>query len=316
MREKYRLGAMDRADWLDPISLSRVDQLVATLSNPAELRKHRAYQTESEARLRALPSIVLEMPCFAYPVIHEERPYSGVPGGGGGGTGGAGGNGSGGGATNAAPGSAGSASVMGGIGAGVFPDGTTAAGVTGGGGGGGVHDYYGGNLRVAKEGGTVGTPSAGGGVGAGAEEEGNGGSGGGGGGNGSRGGGGDESDDAEMMAGAGGRAWGSSDVMAGAGVEAFCLVSDYEMEEDNPVEHKYRKLAHDQLRGLVDPELKPNRDERQRIDAIVAARQDHLRMEDRDLIWKFRYCLTDNKRCFPSFFQQHFEICSTCRLAY
>lgn len=63
-----------------------------------------------------------------------------------------------------------------------------------------------------------------------------------------------------------------------------------------PVEHKYRKLAHDQLRGLVDHELKPNRDERQRIDTIVATRQDHLKMEDRDLIWKFRYCLTDNKR--------------------
>ncbi|CAN0325679.1 unnamed protein product, partial [Ectocarpus sp. 12 AP-2014] len=49
MREKYRLRAMDRADWLDPASLSRVDRLVAALADPDELRKHRAYQTDAEA---------------------------------------------------------------------------------------------------------------------------------------------------------------------------------------------------------------------------------------------------------------------------
>ncbi|CAM9679195.1 unnamed protein product, partial [Ectocarpus sp. 4 AP-2014] len=151
MREKYRLRAMDRADWLDPASLSRVDRLVAALADPDELRKHRAYQTDAEASLRDSPKL-------------------------------------------------------------------------------------------------------------------------------------------------GGRAWGASDLLAGGGSDAFLLVSDYEMEEDNPVEHKYRKLAHDQLRGLVDPELKPNRDERHRIDDLVAGRQDHLSMEDKDLLWKFRYCLTDNKR--------------------
>ncbi|CAN0029761.1 unnamed protein product, partial [Ectocarpus fasciculatus] len=151
MREKYRLRAIDRADWLDPASLSRVDRLVAALADPDELRKHRAYQTDAEAGLRDSPKL-------------------------------------------------------------------------------------------------------------------------------------------------GGRAWGASDLLAGGGSGAFLLVSDYEMEEDNPVEHKYRKLAHDQLRGLVDPELKPNRDERHRIDDLVAGRQDHLSMEDKDLLWKFRYCLTDNKR--------------------
>ncbi|CAM9954479.1 unnamed protein product, partial [Laminaria digitata] len=177
MREKYRLRTMDRADWLDPVSLSRVDRLVAALADPEELRKHASYQTETQKNLRNSPTLILEMPYFAHPVIHEERPYPGVPGGGG-----------------------------------------------------------------------------------------------------------------------GGRAWGSSDFLAGAGSDAFLLVSDYEMEEDNPVEQKYRKLAHDQLRGLVDPELKPNRDERHKIDELVAGRQDHLLMEDRDLLWKFRYCLTDNKR--------------------
>ncbi|CAN0337331.1 unnamed protein product, partial [Ectocarpus fasciculatus] len=95
MREKYRLRAMDRADWLDPASLSRVDRLVAALADPDELRKHRAYQTDAEAGLRDSPKLVLEMPCFAHPIIHEERPYPGVPGVPGGGTGGGGGGGTG-----------------------------------------------------------------------------------------------------------------------------------------------------------------------------------------------------------------------------
>lgn len=212
MLDKYRMRAVERVSWLDSIVLPRVNELVGALSDPTELQKHRAFQTNTELRLRSLPALIVEMPCFEHPVIHDERPYPGVPGGGSGG-------------------------AQGGP-----PPG---AGVEG--------------LSSRPPGFPV--------------------------------------MDAGRMAGAGGRAWDSPDLLAGAGVEAFMLVSDYEMEEDNPVEHKYRKLAHDQLRGLVDPELKPNRDERQRIDALVASRHDHLRMEDRDLLWKFRYCLTDNKRC-------------------
>lgn len=229
MREKYRLRAMDRADWLDPVSLSRVDRLVGALADPAELRKHRAYQTDVEAGLRDSPNLVLEMPCFAHPIIHEERPYPGVPGGGGGGSGATGGGGG---------GAAGTAQQvpMAAAAAAVAADGTLAT------------------AAAAADGEAVGGM------------------------------------------GEGGRSWGASDLLAGGGSGAFLLVSDFEMEEDNPVEHKYRKLAHDQLRGLVDPELKPNRDERHRIDDLVAGRQDHLAMEEKDLLWKFRYCLTDNKR--------------------
>ena len=220
-RETYRLSILDRADWLDPISLDRVDRLIAALADPEELRKHRAYQTDAEAGLRTSPNLILEMPSFAHPIIHEERPYSGVPGGGGG-----------------AP--------VGASGVGGSPAERAASGVATAGGGGGEGDGLSGGM------------------------------------------------------GEGGRAWGASDLLARGGSDAFLLVSDYEIEEDNPVEQKYRKLAHDQLRGLVDPELKPNRDERHRIDELVAARQDHLKMEDKDLLWKFRYSLTDNKRCAPA----------------
>ena len=210
---------MDRADWLDPVSLSRVDRLVAALADPEDLRKNAAYQTETQENLRNSPTLILEMPYFAHPVIHEERPYPGVPGGGGGAPGG---------------GRSGISGIPAADGMVVANGGTTEGDSLPGGGGGGM--------------------------------------------------------------GEGGRSWGASDFLAGAGSDAFLLVSDYEMEGDNPVEQKYRKLAHDQLRGLVDPELKPNRDERHKIDELVAGRQDHLKMEDRDLLWKFRYCLTDNKR--------------------
>jgi hypothetical protein len=39
---------------------------------------------------------------------------------------------------------------------------------------------------------------------------------------------------------------------------------DHENELDNLVEDKYRTLAHDLLRGLVDPAVKPNKEQRKR----------------------------------------------------
>ncbi|KAG5186010.1 kinase-like domain-containing protein [Tribonema minus] len=81
------------------------------------------------------------------------------------------------------------------------------------------------------------------------------------------------------------------------------VVTDWETEEDNPVEGKYRKMAHDLLRGLVDPELKPNREERERLDALInsPALGDHLKMEEKDLLWKFRHCLTDSEKAVTKF---------------
>lgn len=209
MREKYRLNAMDRAGWLDPVSLARVDQLVAASADPVEIKRHQAYQTKAEAELRGSPSVVIEMPCFAHPIIHDERPYPGVPGSGGGG-GGGGGGGAGGGT---GVGSAGGSAVTG------IPDGSAASPDdalvgAGGGTGGGSNAYTSSRSRDGTVSPPVGVMSGGGlaprnGSGEGA---------------------------AMGMAGAGGRAWGDSDLMAGGGVEAFLLVSDYEMEEDNPGE--------------------------------------------------------------------------------
>eukprot|EP00934_Nitzschia_sp_Nitz4_P003774 Nitzschia sp. Nitz4//scaffold119_size111653//31897//35236//NITZ4_004185-RA/size111653-augustus-gene-0.210-mRNA-1//1//CDS//3329533821//3764//frame0 len=76
---------------------------------------------------------------------------------------------------------------------------------------------------------------------------------------------------------------------------------DYENENDNPVEDKYRTLAHDLLRGLVDPALKPDRVQRDRLAAIIASPSHHPSREEKDLLWRFRFSLVDNRRALTKF---------------
>jgi phosphatidylinositol 3-kinase len=101
---------------------------------------------------------------------------------------------------------------------------------------------------------------------------------------------------------------------------------DYENENDNPVEDKYRTLAHDLLRGLVDPALKPDRVQRDRLAAIIASPSYHPTREEKgelrneimsksiqivpshkflllhpDLLWRFRFSLVDNRRALTKF---------------
>eukprot|EP00956_Cyclotella_meneghiniana_P001471 scaffold1630_cov107-Cyclotella_meneghiniana.AAC.1 len=72
-------------------------------------------------------------------------------------------------------------------------------------------------------------------------------------------------------------------------------------EEDNPFQDKYRILAHDLIRGLVDPGLKPNRIERLRLERIINSPNHHLCTEEKDLLWKFRFSLVDNRRALTKF---------------
>ena len=76
---------------------------------------------------------------------------------------------------------------------------------------------------------------------------------------------------------------------------------DYEDENDNPVEDKYRTLAHDLLRGLVDPALKPDRTQRDRLAAIIDSPSHHPTREEKDLLWRFRFSLVDNRRALTKF---------------
>jgi phosphatidylinositol 3-kinase len=56
---------------------------------------------------------------------------------------------------------------------------------------------------------------------------------------------------------------------------------DFECEEDNPVEEKYRTLQHELIRGLVDPALKPDKEQRARINAIIGSTSQHLTREEK-----------------------------------
>jgi len=76
---------------------------------------------------------------------------------------------------------------------------------------------------------------------------------------------------------------------------------DYESEQNNPVEDKYRTLAHDLLRGLVDPALKPDRKQRDRLAAIIASPSHHPTREEKDLLWRFRFSLVDNRSALTKF---------------
>lgn len=76
---------------------------------------------------------------------------------------------------------------------------------------------------------------------------------------------------------------------------------DYGNELDNPVEDKYRTLAHDLLRGLVDPALKPDREQRDRLASIIASPSHHPTREEKDLLWRFRFSLVDNRRALTKF---------------
>ncbi|KAJ0404845.1 hypothetical protein P43SY_007927 [Pythium insidiosum] len=82
---------------------------------------------------------------------------------------------------------------------------------------------------------------------------------------------------------------------------SLVVVWDPDLHEDNPAERKYRKLARDILRGSIDPNLKPSRDEKARIEELLAMPTDALRNEDKDLLWKFRFTLTDNKKAVVKF---------------
>jgi hypothetical protein len=70
---------------------------------------------------------------------------------------------------------------------------------------------------------------------------------------------------------------------------------------DNPAQDKYRILAHDLIRGLVDPGLKPDRAQRSRLERIVSSPSYHLTTDEKDLLWRFRFSLVDERRALTKF---------------
>lgn len=79
-------------------------------------------------------------------------------------------------------------------------------------------------------------------------------------------------------------------------------IFDAELFQDNPIELKHRKLARSHRTGPLDRELKPNakiRDEINNILSYIPTKQ--LVSEEKDLLWKFRFYLINNKKALTKF---------------
>jgi len=78
---------------------------------------------------------------------------------------------------------------------------------------------------------------------------------------------------------------------------------DYENDQQvsNPSEEMRRKIMHDQLRGKVDPDLKPDIEQNRLIDKILADPSDLMSNDEKDLLWMFGYTLTSKKNAVVKF---------------
>ncbi|KAH7358291.1 phosphatidylinositol 3 [Plectosphaerella cucumerina] len=84
------------------------------------------------------------------------------------------------------------------------------------------------------------------------------------------------------------------------------LIRVYDPEigsRDNPAETKHRRLVRSQHRhGVLDKDLKPNAKIRDELNVIMSYSPTHiLTTEEKDLVWKFRYHLTREKRAITKF---------------
>ncbi|KAJ9161603.1 Phosphatidylinositol 3-kinase VPS34 [Coniochaeta hoffmannii] len=91
-----------------------------------------------------------------------------------------------------------------------------------------------------------------------------------------------------------------------ADADGGLLIRVYDPEvgaRDNPAESKHRRLVRSQHRhGILDKDLKPNAKVRDELNVIMSYSPTHiLTPEEKDLIWKFRYHLTRDKRALTKF---------------
>lgn len=79
-------------------------------------------------------------------------------------------------------------------------------------------------------------------------------------------------------------------------------VPDPEISMQNLVEAKHHKLARSIRSGLSDKDLKPNATVRDQLNVIVNyPPTETLSSEEQDLVWKFRFYLTNNKKALAKF---------------
>ncbi|KAJ3188349.1 Phosphatidylinositol (PI) 3-kinase [Gaertneriomyces sp. JEL0708] len=82
----------------------------------------------------------------------------------------------------------------------------------------------------------------------------------------------------------------------------YRLIVDPEASADNPVENKHRKLARSHRNGPLDRDLKPNAKIRDDLNKILRyPPSQNLTTEEKDLLWKFRFYLTRDKKALTKF---------------
>ncbi len=82
---------------------------------------------------------------------------------------------------------------------------------------------------------------------------------------------------------------------------ALKCIADWDMLLESPVEEQYLRLSKLSRRGQVDPNTKPNQKEREYIAAIVRTPGNNLTLKDKELLFRFRFCLKENKKALPKF---------------
>uniref|UniRef100_A0A8D8XPF3 Phosphatidylinositol 3-kinase catalytic subunit type 3 n=1 Tax=Cacopsylla melanoneura TaxID=428564 RepID=A0A8D8XPF3_9HEMI len=79
---------------------------------------------------------------------------------------------------------------------------------------------------------------------------------------------------------------------------------DPEILLDNLVENKHHKLARSERSGISDKDAKPNATVRDTLNTIISYPPSHvLTSEEQDLIWKFRFYLSNQKKALTKFLQ-------------
>ncbi|KAI9503625.1 Phosphatidylinositol (PI) 3-kinase [Coemansia spiralis] len=82
----------------------------------------------------------------------------------------------------------------------------------------------------------------------------------------------------------------------------YCLVFDPEMYRDNPSESKHRRLLRGYRSDILDRELKPNAAIRDQLNTILKYPPgQELSDNEKNLVWKFRFYLSTNKRALTKF---------------
>ncbi|ANB11639.1 phosphatidylinositol 3-kinase VPS34 [Sugiyamaella lignohabitans] len=85
--------------------------------------------------------------------------------------------------------------------------------------------------------------------------------------------------------------------------KSLIIVNDPEQNRENPIESKYRRLVRNHKSNQFDQELKPNAKIRDELNVIINSPVQELTVDEKNLLWKFRYYLTRHKQALTKFLQ-------------